>query len=67
MSGGDGMADAHFPLEDYFGFDIRSFAVPVQFESGDIILSEGEANDALFFLEFRNHPVHNFLIEVIAA
>lgn len=45
------MADAHFPLEDYFGFDIRSFAVPVQFESGDIILSEGEANDALFFLE----------------
>ena len=45
------MADAHFPLEDYFDFDIRSFAVPVQFESGDIILSEGEANDALFFLE----------------
>ena len=49
--GGDDMADARFPLEDYFGFDIRSFAVPLQFESGDIILSEGEANDALFFLE----------------
>lgn len=45
------MADARFPLEDYFDFDIRPFAGPVRFEAGDIILSEGEANEALFFLQ----------------
>ena len=49
--GGEDMADARFPLEDYFGFDVRPYSALVRFEAGDIILSEGEANDALFFLE----------------
>ena len=48
------MADARFPLEDYFGFDVRPYSALVRFEAGDMILSEGEANDALFFLEHQS-------------
>lgn len=40
----------HFPLEDYFDFDIRPFTRIIQFETDELILREGEEPNHLFYL-----------------
>lgn len=38
----------HFPLVDYFGFDIKPFTKTIQFENDELILREGEEPNYLF-------------------
>lgn len=40
----------HFPLVDYFGFDIKPFTKIIQFENDELILREGEEPNYLFYL-----------------
>jgi CRP-like cAMP-binding protein len=40
----------HFPLSDYFGFDIRPYITVVQFEPEELILQEGEEPEFLYYL-----------------
>lgn len=40
----------HFPLVDYFGFDIKPFTKTIQFENDELILREGEEPNYLFYL-----------------
>lgn len=40
----------HFPLVDYFGFDVKPFTKIIQFENDELILREGEEPYYLFYL-----------------
>lgn len=40
----------HFPLSDYFSFDVRPYTSIVKFDSTESILREGEAPDFLYYL-----------------
>ena len=40
----------HFPLTDYFNFDIRPYVSIVQFESDEVIMQEGTAPAHLYYL-----------------
>ena len=40
----------HFPLIDYFNFDIRPYVSIVQFESDEVIMQEGTATAYLYYL-----------------
>lgn len=40
----------HFPLSDYFSFDIRPFTSIMQFDSGEKLLNEGENPRFLYYL-----------------
>lgn len=40
----------HFPLMDYFGFDVRPYTKIVQFETDELILREGDEPDFLYYL-----------------
>lgn len=40
----------HFPLSDYFGFDIRPYTSIAKFDSAEKILCEGEKTDSLYYL-----------------
>lgn len=40
----------HFPLIDYFNFDIRPYVSIVQFESDEVIMQEGTAPAYLYYL-----------------
>ncbi|NLL75811.1 MAG: transcriptional regulator YeiL [Clostridiales bacterium] len=40
----------HFPLTDFFNFDITPYASVVQFESGEMIMQEGTAPAYLYYL-----------------
>lgn len=40
----------HFPLSDYFGFNIRPYTSIINFDSTENILREGEETDYLYYL-----------------
>ncbi|WP_432408027.1 transcriptional regulator YeiL [Wukongibacter sp. M2B1] len=40
----------HFPLSEYFSFDIRPFVSVVQFEPDEMLLQEGEKPQYLYYL-----------------
>ena len=40
----------HFPLSDYFGFEIYPYTSIVKFDSAENILCEGEKPDSLYYL-----------------
>lgn len=40
----------HFPLEEYFSFDIRPFTRIVQFEPDELIMVEGDEPGCLYYL-----------------
>lgn len=39
----------HFPLSDYFGFNIRPYTSIINFDSTENILREGEETDYLYY------------------
>lgn len=41
---------SYFPLEEYFGFDIRPYITVVRFESGEKIMEEGTQPSFLYYL-----------------
>ena len=40
----------HFPLSDYFSFDISPYVSVVRFDNEEAILREGESSDVLYYL-----------------
>lgn len=42
--------DHHFPLADYFNFDVRPFTTMIQFAAEEPLLSEGQSCEYLFYL-----------------